>query len=239
MFIQLSAFLLMTTCAGAQNKVGAAYRLYTDPMTQASGRANFGLGAIVGIYDRYLCDFGFHLSGNYQKSLVPNKGARGEPIQRMDRTIHAGIQVFPFGLHDRIMFERRAHNERQRFHHRRKMDERIHRCPNSCFGRRDPNLDKWLKGFYLGCAYEFGNVKENYPGESLNLVTHQHGVQIDVGYAMTIEFLSLSLNWAPLGLVSRPVSQNQGQDFSPRSVHNEDIKYRPDLTFSIGIALFN
>lgn len=234
--------LLLATNASAQYQTGTAFQLYTDPLMQASGRTNLGAGAILGVYDRYLCDFGFHLSGNFQGQTL-NEGVRGGQIQMTNRTIHTGVQVFPFGLHDKILFERRSHNERLRFHHRRKIDERVHRCPNSCFGRRDLNLDKWLKGFYIGGAYEFGKTAESYldssPNGPLKQISHQHGVQIDVGYTITVEFLSLSLNWAPVGLVSLPVNENKGKEVTPRSAHPIETKYHPDLTFKVGIALFN
>ena len=234
--------LFLVAGVSAQNNIGASFHLFTDPAGYASGKTNLGFGAILGVYDRYLCDYGFFLNGSLQnKHLDPIAGGRA--VRLDNRIIQAGARFYPFGLRDKIAFERRSHNERLRFHHRRMIHERNSVCPNACFGRRDLNLDKWLKGFYVGAAYEHGKSVESHldgpTGKLFKQVSYRHGLQIDLGYTLTVEFLSLSLNWTPLGLVSIPYQGASNQPNQPRSVEPREVKYQPDLSFTIGIALFN
>ena len=243
LYLQLAcAILLIASSTRAQYDLGASFLLSTDPVGHASGKTNLGIGAILGVYDRYLCDYGFFLNGSFQNNhLDPIAG--GPAVKLENRNIQAGARFYPFGLRDKIVFERRSHNQRLRFHHRKMIHERNSVCPNACFGRRDLNLDKWLKGFYVGAAYEHGKSVESYldgpTGKLFKQVSYRHGLQIDLGYTLTVEFLSLSLNWAPLGLVSIPYQGASNQPNQPRSVEPREVKYQPDLSFTIGIALFN
>lgn len=242
-FLAFLPAITLALAAGAQQSPGASFQLFTDPLSQASGLPNFGLGAVLGVYDRFHSDYGFHFSGAFSDETLA-QGPGGARTRLQNRVIHTGLQFYPFGLRDQIFFERRSHNKRQRFHHRQMVEERIQRCPNACFGRRDLDLDNWLKGFYVGCGYQHGKFTQiNHDPGTLKpdiLITYRHGVQIDLGYTLSLEFLSLSLNWSPLGMMSLPIEQGEGQ--LPRISDSplfEEAVYQPKLSFKIGIALFS
>lgn len=219
-----SVSLLLSFDAFAQYRSGAALQLFSDPAQYAAGKPNMGAGAYFGVYDRYRPDFGFRFSGA--------AGAQ-------DMTLNAGVQVYPFGIRDQLFLQRRTFSQRARFHHQLKVRDRVKTCGSACYDPRGPGLAKLLRGFHAGIGYEYSAAEKFQEPSTPGMKIIRHGLSLEVGYAVSFEFLWLGVTWRPLGVYSPELTRVEKGYQPPRGPREGGGGYEPGVALHLGLALFN
>lgn len=230
----LSFSLLLSFSAVGQYRSGAALQLFSDPAQYSAGKANIGAGAYFGVYDRFRPDFGFRVSGAgwTQSGLTDLKGTQS-------MRLNAGVQVYPFGIRDQLFFHRRTFSQRARFHHQLKVRDRVRTCGSACYDPRGPGLAKLLRGFHAGIGYEYSETAKSQASDAAGMKIIRHGLNLEVGYAVSFEFLWLGVTWRPLGVYSPELTKVEKGYQPPRGPREAGGGYEPGVTLHLGLALFN
>lgn len=225
--------LLLSFNTFAQYRAGTALQLFSDPAQYSAGKPNIGAGAYFGVYDRYRPDFGLRLSG----AGWTQSGIGQADLQSM--RLNAGLQVYPFGIRDQLFLYRRSFSQRARFHHQLKVKDRVKTCGSSCYDPRGPGLTKLLRGFHAGIGYEYTATEGFQASAPPGMKIIRHGLNLELGYAVSFEFLWLGITWRPLGVYSPELTKVDKGYQPPRGPKEAGGNYEPAVALHLGLALFN